>query len=649
MPGENVSLLYTGTFDGSGVIAGLEETDKAFQNTEKVAKQSFEGASAEVEKHRRVFGLAHREIRRTLTEGMVATQLSTDVMREGFTSARGAMEGLNLAAVAFTSGGAAGGLMIFAAAVSLVAENIKKSKEAARETSWYEDPEEIEKTVSAMDDYDKKIKQVTESQIKQTQVITGMNTYNAEIATADAAMQKLHGTSEANYEAAHGGAVKARALLEAQMNAAKDYQKELETINDLEAKKSLIQAQGAFGIAQAGNNPIAKQKAEGAARVAEAKNAQDLLIAQQREYGDKRILIEAKLATDIDEKAKKTAEKELSDVTLKYNRVVQEIDVGTQREGLVEKTAAINNANEIRKIHEEEQAKADAASQEATNKYEQFRRKERQIQQRDIDEAKRMKEEEIKWRAELDKQMRDTALASGQGGKTPDQVAMEDEIEAFKTSNAAKVASTEQTEQIISNIKEKYALKEKQFKLQQSSELIGASEAFVTTIMGHNKTLFLASKALAAADIVVKTMQAYAANSLLGPAAYAADVLTSIRMGMELATVAATTIQGFAAGGMVDGRDRIIRVNESGQEAVLNPTGVAAAGGADGVASLNSGRGGGGNVHFGDTYVTISGDVSPARAREIGESIAQSKRDRLIQLKSDIQDIPYLRIPDMRS
>lgn len=645
----NVSLLYVGEYDGSQVVAGLAETDKAFVKSEETVKKAAHGMAEAEGHHRRIFGLRHQEMRRTLSESSAAYMIFTESLERGSLGARQGIESLSVGMLSFASLGLPTVLMGVGLAVAFIAESIKKSKEAARDTSWYEDPEEIEKTIAAMDDYDKKIKQVNESIGQQATIITGMNTYNAAISNADSAMEKLHHTTMGNYETAHGGATKARALLEMQKNAAHDLVKEMELINDLEAKKSLLQAQGALGAAEAGGDPIAKQKAAGSARVAEAKNAQEILLAQQRVYGDKRLILEAKLQTDIEEKEKDKIRKEQEELTRKYDRLSKEIAVGVEKNKTVEKTAFLESANEIRKIHEEEQARAEAASNEATNKYLDHRRKEREVQKRDADEAKRLLQEEKQWRSELNKQIRDTEMGGGKGGLTTDQARMADEIEAFKASNAAKVANTEETERVINAIKNKYALKEKQLHLQQTSDIISDSEGLVGALSKHNKALFLASKALAAADVVVKTQQALAVNasefgvySAAGP-----DEVTYARMAIQLATIAATTIQGYETGGMIYGRNRLIRTNESGEEAVLNPRGVAAAGGPSGIAALNAGQGGGGMVHLGDTIVQISGDVSNQRAREIGAAVAQSKMDRLIQLKSDLKDIPYLNIPDL--
>lgn len=90
---------------------------------------------------------------------------------------------------------------------------------------------------------------------------------------------------------------------------------------------------------------------------------------------------------------------------------------------------------------------------------------------------------------------------------------------------------------------------------------------------------------------------------------------------------------GYADGGVVSGRNRLVRMNENGEEGILNTRGLAAAGGREGLNKLNAGMSPGRSFSVGDVYVTVGAGADPravgVAARDgIMEALEQIERER---------------------
>jgi tape measure domain-containing protein len=107
----------------------------------------------------------------------------------------------------------------------------------------------------------------------------------------------------------------------------------------------------------------------------------------------------------------------------------------------------------------------------------------------------------------------------------------------------------------------------------------------------QNEAAFRVNQVAAIANATISTAQgitkALEFGPIMGP--YFASMIAA-QGGVQIATIANQQYQGYETGGVVPGGEQIIRINERGQEAVLNAQATRAIG-KEGVDALNSGKG----------------------------------------------------------
>ncbi len=196
---------------------------------------------------------------------------------------------------------------------------------------------------------------------------------------------------------------------------------------------------------------------------------------------------------------------------------------------------------------------------------------------------------------------------------------------------------------------------ETQMRLQAYGSMIAAGEGFVNAIGTQNKALFLISKAAAAAGVIVHGMEAIGQihGSTVPYAWPELDLLANISTGLQLATIAATTIKGFQGGGYTgDGPENEVAGQVHRKEVVWSAGDVSRAGGRDAVESMRrggAGQSGGDSYHFGGHTIAIQGNVSPEQAYQIGSNIGQGEYDRLSAMVQDAKRAKYLNVPEWDS
>jgi tape measure domain-containing protein len=107
----------------------------------------------------------------------------------------------------------------------------------------------------------------------------------------------------------------------------------------------------------------------------------------------------------------------------------------------------------------------------------------------------------------------------------------------------------------------------------------------------QNEAAFVVNKAAAIANATISTAQGVAKALEWGyPMGPVFASLIAAQGGVQIASIANQQYQGYETGGVVPGGEQIIRINERGQEAVLNAQATRAIG-KEGVDALNSGKG----------------------------------------------------------
>jgi len=145
-----------------------------------------------------------------------------------------------------------------------------------------------------------------------------------------------------------------------------------------------------------------------------------------------------------------------------------------------------------------------------------------------------------------------------------EQAALEEERrlakEKAEASHSKKVISIKKKEKTALTKAEVAQFKFDQQMSTQKVSLLSSTQQLINTLnTGNNKAAFIASKALAAAQITMAGLQSIAGAVAfppigLGPVAGAPlAALMKVNMGVQLATLAATTFQGMAQGGLVAG------------------------------------------------------------------------------------------------
>ena len=194
-------------------------------------------------------------------------------------------------------------------------------------------------------------------------------------------------------------------------------------------------------------------------------------------------------------------------------------------------------------------------------------------------------------------------------------------------------------------------IKVKEAEMRSEVSMLTTIDGLVQAALGKSKAAFLIDKAIAAAKISINTAIAMSQAATLGPILGVPAVIWAESMGaIELATVAATTIKGYQAGGLPPEKNMLIRVNEDGrQEAVLNSRATASLG-RDSINQLNQT----GNLptqqsqkpqlnitFHGSTY-HVASEVSQNSILQV-QNMEQSERNKTLQqLKQLLREADYI-------
>ena len=145
-------------------------------------------------------------------------------------------------------------------------------------------------------------------------------------------------------------------------------------------------------------------------------------------------------------------------------------------------------------------------------------------------------------------------------------------------------------------------------------------------LAGESKAFFLATKAIAAAEVVVNTMRGVAAALALGPAGIPTIPFIKGTGALALTTILAQTIKGFANGGFVTegattGDKTLARVNKN--EVILNP------GQQRNFMALANGKGNAAptSINIGDVNVNVQSGDPDAIAQAVSETRQEQIRD----------------------
>lgn len=183
------------------------------------------------------------------------------------------------------------------------------------------------------------------------------------------------------------------------------------------------------------------------------------------------------------------------------------------------------------------------------------------------------------------------------------------------------------------------ALAKLSFDLQVAEQGMQALEI----LYGKNKAMFLVDQSIALAKVYMQTQMAVTADNSAPYGAMEWKVPYDYALGAAAAAVIlAQTIQGFETGGLPQGRDRLVRVNENGQEAILNALATRNLG-REGVDSLNAGKPLGRSVqisHEGNQYV-FHGPVTDEQISQFKQADSENRMEYLRALKRDMLEIEY--------
>lgn len=187
-----------------------------------------------------------------------------------------------------------------------------------------------------------------------------------------------------------------------------------------------------------------------------------------------------------------------------------------------------------------------------------------------------------------------------------------------------------------------------QMRLAAYGNILAASAGFVQAIGNQNKALFAITKALEAANVIVHGMAAEALlTAQLGIAAPPAIALQKVEMGIQMATIGATTIKGFKGGGYTgDGDPNQIAGYAHKREVVWTAGDVDRHGGPAAVEAMRNGAGGGGDTYnFGGTVNHMAPGTTEAQAQALGGAIARGQLEEARRWKqakryAETHDVP---------
>ncbi len=579
------TLEYKGQFDGSQIVSSLHLVDAEFVKMDKTAQAAFTGVakstipaaagiksvekaekdlSAETELMVANHEIGFRTIKRAAGEGFASVRSGLASVRSGALESAGAMDILSIALGAAFHGPLTLAIVGAAAAVAFLTTKINEAKEEARDVKWFGDEAEVTQRFQVLTSEYEELKRHQDALLNPQQ-----GGFAAGILAANNAA--VNGTTEAK---------KKQLDIVTRLNERLVEEMRIESqIAEIEADKIRKRGESAVRIAQAESiaesavKPIAKMKAQQEEVVAEkqlefkqlellikehglqAATAQDQMDGllrgrhleqldkkEKEEYGKYAIAhkkLEMNLAAE--NAMYKAKGEEMLSITkaqgidilnekIKIAAKITKTDLGQQSDMEMSPAykAQLNAKLEAERKYQQDTAelRAEFRGQEAAHDADQYTVKLAQIQT-EFDKKKAI--------YEADEQ----AEAKRTGDSIAANQRMVEKIELLESISAQK----------RKNIEAERATKVKEINSQLTASLISDSAAFVTAIAGRNKALFAISKALAAAEIVMNAnVAAEKVVGQLGIFGLPAEGLVYADMAVKLATVAATTIQGFATG-----------------------------------------------------------------------------------------------------
>ncbi len=570
------TLEYKGQFDGSQIVSSLNLVDAEFVKMDKTAQAAFTGVakatipaaagiksvekaekelSAETELMVANHEIGFRTIKRAAGEGFASVRSGLTSIRAGALESAGAMDILSIALGAAFHGPLTLAIVGATAGMALLVTKIKEAKEESRDVKWFGDEAEVTSRFQVISEQ--------YAELKKKQDDLNNHGYDAANIAAQRAFQ------------AHGLKAKSEEMeLAKRLNDRLSEEMRIESqIAEIEADKIRKRGESAVRIAEAAASPIAKMKAQQEEVVTEKQlefQQLDLLIKEhglqaatlqdqmdgllrgrhldqldkkeQQEYG-KYEAAHRKLELNLtaENAMYKAKGEELLSITKaqgidllneksKISAKATKTDFGQQSDMEMSPayTAQLNAKLEAERKYQQDTAelRAEFRGQEAAHDADQYTIKLAQIQT-EFDKKKAI--------YEADEQ----AEAKRTGDSIAANQRMVEKIELLESISAQK----------RKNIEAERAAKVKEINSQLTASLISDSAAFVTAIAGRNKALFAISKALAAAEIVMNAnVAAEKVVGQLGIFGIPAQGLIYADMAVKLATVAATTLQGFATG-----------------------------------------------------------------------------------------------------
>lgn len=623
---DDATLSYSGTFDGSQIIAEAGQADAAFAKMGTTASNAFTqtaGSAKPAEAGIKAVSAAQREAATTAENlGFKEDHLALtfrQVNREATEGARGiagAMAAINVGALDSASaldvfriaaGAAFHGpetlvIVGIAAAVGLLVEKFKTASEAARDVKWFGDE------VGVTERFDTLTAQYDTLLAKQHEIESGTP----------------KGVSDPLADA-HAIGLKAA---KDQLDVATKYkdnlaqQRQLESeIANIEADKVRLQGQAELAVSRT-DNPVSKMQAQQNEVVQEKQREQQQLELMIKDDGLKMDILNdqvratAKTKEEIAEKAKnEVAQKNLS------ARIEKEKAMATaEGDALVDIEKA--NQNNLARAKNEaalKQTKQEFAGQSDTEASPAYLKMLKDQEEDAVQHQNFMKEMQnetyntsedqfAKQKSQLEQWYDDKMKIIEKGERD----GVKTQAEADQERMALLVAFRSKSEIIEAQAAAAQA-KNDQKVLNAKLQLADAVGSLAEQMAGKSKAAFLISKGIAAANIFVNTEEAASAAVAMPPIGLGpvlglplAGIIEATGIAQE-AAVLASTIQGFEGGGYTGpgARNKPVGIVHADEFVISGPD-LARMGGPAAVSSMISNSRGGDSYIGGTTNITIN-------------------------------------------
>lgn len=203
----------------------------------------------------------------------------------------------------------------------------------------------------------------------------------------------------------------------------------------------------------------------------------------------------------------------------------------------------------------------------------------------------------------------------------------EDERYQQQLDNEKKIRDLqhESNELYLQGVRERIAAEEaaQQAKIANLQGFVSTSREIADMFKNDSKGMFEMAKGIAIAEATINAYQSITKTLAQGGAfAMPLAIATGAMALAQVAKIAQTEYKGFAEGGFPQGRNAVIRVNERGQEAILNARATAVLG-RDAINALNAGRQ---PAQSGPVVVVVNNN----KQGDIGKILEGATRDRSI-------------------